>query len=107
MTMLQDHFKNRTIDSSLVGQKDELLHIINHANCETLRSSIMAVGILKDFWISQSYGYKINEVLDRIQVSADRRESNLAPESKVERRELREIKKMIDQLRVPYELHTL
>jgi len=65
----------------------------------------MTLSILKDFWVSQSYGYKVNEVCDRISTEVERRDSQL-PE-KAERRDIRDIKKMVEAIRVPYELHTL
>lgn len=122
MTTLQDSFKNLSIDSVLVSQKDELLHQINNAGLSftgkdgydkgyaELRAILFSLSILKDLWVSQSYGYKFNELIVRVRTVATSLISILEDQSYNSPKQVRRMKQIIkicDDLMVPQELRIL
>ena len=121
MTTLQDSYRNFTIDHSLISQKDELLHQINKSNLSLtaghndqafaeFKAILFTLRIVKDFWVSQSYGYKFNELVERIREIASARISILEREPHNYPKQTRRMKQLIsicDQIKVPAELNIL
>lgn len=127
MTLTQESYQNLTIDSILIAQKDSVLQLINNSvsllesypksteeprnhkefdnAIVSLRAALFTLTTLRDLWIANSYGYKFNELLNRIDDSVCRVRAKLTPSASKKKRQLREIYNICKHSYVPQELH--
>ena len=115
MSLTQQAYRNLTTDNILVSQKDTILDLINDAVTNTdhgmqiksFQAALFTLRTLRDHWVSESYGYKYNELLRRIDNHCQDRLGWLHHAAKNQRRDLGRIIKICSSSYVTVDLEIL